>query len=177
MEQPDIEPDWRIERSMLVDAQPSQFIEVDLAIFLAEIAIPNTPIRDGSANAMNKLADGGFPLRGVLLPVKVFGYHDLGGQERPRLGHLDVLLLEDHLAVVVGDFGHPLFPFDLVERFDGRAAKDPRDAQRFASCGNGSSGSATGCGEFGTAGFRGRLNSSRDLFTSINHRFAFVIVF
>ena len=65
-----------------------------------------------------KLADGGFAFAGVLLAVKIFGDDDLGGQQRPGLGHLDVLLLEDDLAGVVGDFRRAPFPFDLVEGLD-----------------------------------------------------------
>ena len=35
-----------------------------------------------------------------------------------NLGHLDVALLEDHLALLVADDRRPRLPFDLVERID-----------------------------------------------------------
>ena len=66
-----------------------------------------------------------------MLAVKIFRDDDLGGEQRPRLGHLDVFLLENDLAGVVGDFGGAPLPFDLVERLDFRVAENAFDGQRF----------------------------------------------
>ena len=46
---------------------------------------------------------GSVPLRDVA--VEIFRDRDLGRQRAPGFRHLDVLLLEDHLAAVVGDLG------------------------------------------------------------------------
>ena len=43
----------------------------------------------------------------------------------PGLGHLDIFLLENHLAVIIGDFGGAFFPLDLVKGFDLGIAKNP----------------------------------------------------
>src|SRR5208282_5992501 len=51
-------------------------------------------------------------------PVEVLGDHDVGGGLRPALGGLDVFLLEDDLALLVGDGGGTEFPFHFVEGVD-----------------------------------------------------------
>jgi hypothetical protein len=78
---------------------------------------------------VDELAHGGFALAGVLLAVKVFRHDDLGGELRPGFGHLDVFLLEDDFAGVVGDFGGALFPLDLVKGFHLGITEDAFDAQ------------------------------------------------
>jgi hypothetical protein len=130
-EQPDVEPHRRIERAVLVQAQPGQLVVKNLAVRLAEITVRNAPIRNRPGDAVDELAHGGFALGGVLFAVKIFRDDDLGGEHRPGLGHLDVFLLENDLAGVVGDFGGALVPFDLVERLDLGVAENALDAQRF----------------------------------------------
>ena len=126
----DIEPHGRVERAVLVDAKPRQFLVKHLAVSLAEVTVLDAPIGNGAADTMDELAHGGFALGGALLAVKVFRHHHLVGQDRPGLGHLDVLLFEDHLAGVVGDLGGAAFPFELIERADPGVAERPGDGQR-----------------------------------------------
>src|SRR6185369_10392529 len=61
--------------------------------------------------------------------VEVFGDGDLGGESAPGLGHLDVLLLEDRLAGVVGDLSGALVPLDLVKRRNGFLTEDAGELQ------------------------------------------------
>jgi hypothetical protein len=49
--------------------------------------------------------------------VEIFRADHLGRENRPGLGHLDVLLLEDRFAGIIGDLGRALLPLDLVEGF------------------------------------------------------------
>ena len=112
---------------MLIDAEPGEFVVEGFAVGLAEVAILDAPIGDGAGDAVDELADGGFALAGVLFAVKIFRDDDLGGELRPRLGYLDVFLLEDHLAGIIGDFGGATVPFELVEGLDLGAAEDARD--------------------------------------------------
>ena len=128
--EPDVEPDRRIECAVLIQAQPGQLIVKHFAVGLGEIAVLDPPIRDRPANAVNELPHGGFPLRRALLAVKVLGNDHLGGQQRPRLGHFDVLLLENDFPGVVGDFRGPPLPFQLVEGIDLGVAENPLDAKR-----------------------------------------------
>ena len=124
MIEPDVEPDGRIERAVLVHAEPGQFFVENFAIFLGEIAVLDAPIGDGAADAMDQLANGRFALGGVLLAVKIFRDDHFCGEDRPGFRHFDVVLLENDFAAVVGDFGGAFIPFDLVEGLDLRVAED-----------------------------------------------------
>ena len=135
MEQAHVKPHRRIECAVLVEAEPSQFFIENFTVRLAEITVLDTPIRDSAADAMDELADGGFALGGVLFTVKIFGDDNFRGEHRPRLRHLDIFLLENDLAAVVGDFRGAFFPFDLVERLDLVVAENAFDAQRLLGFG------------------------------------------
>ena len=58
----------------------------------------------------------------VEVAAEVLADHDVGGELRPEVRDLDVLLLEDALAGLVGDAGGPVLPGDLVVRVDARAS-------------------------------------------------------
>ena len=127
----DVEPDRRIERAVLVEAKPSQFIVEDFAVGGVEIAVGDAPIGDGAADAVDQLAHRGFALGRMLFAVKILRHDDFGGQHGPGLRHFDVFLLEDDFAAVVGDFGGAAVPFDLVEGLDLGVAEDALDGQMF----------------------------------------------
>ncbi len=76
---------------------------------------------------MDELADGGFPFRGALLAIKVLGNDYFCGEQRPRFRDFDVFLLEDDLPGVVGDFGNPAFPLELIKRTGFGIAEDALD--------------------------------------------------
>ena len=86
-------------------------------------------------SAMDELAHRGFALGRVLLPVKILRDNDLCGEQRPRLRNLDVFLLENHLAGVVGDLGGAAVPFDLIEWLDFRVTENAPDGHRLFSRG------------------------------------------
>src|ERR1035441_6944622 len=87
VEQPDVEPDRRIERAALVHAQPGKFLVKKLAVGLAEISVRDTPVCNRPADAVDELAHGGLALGGVHLAVKIFRDDDFGGEQRPRFRH------------------------------------------------------------------------------------------
>ena len=147
MEKTDVEPNRGIESAVLVEAEPGQFIVKQLAAGLVEIAVAHAPIRQRAADAVDELADGGFAFAGVLLAVKILGDDHLGGQFGPGLGRLDVILPEDDLAGVVGDFGRAPVPFDLVEGFDVGVAENPFEGKGLAGRGRAASGGGIGARE------------------------------
>src|SRR4030095_15415077 len=55
MMKPDVEPDGRIERPILVHAEPSQFVVENLAVRLGEIAILDSPVGDCPSHAVDQL--------------------------------------------------------------------------------------------------------------------------
>jgi hypothetical protein len=61
--------------------------------------------------------------------AEVLAGHDVGGQGGPALRELEVLLLEDDLAVLVGDGGVAQVPLDGVVRVDVGAREPALDRQ------------------------------------------------
>src|SRR6266550_4995142 len=49
------------------------------------------------------------------IAVEIFRNRDLGRQRTPALWDLDVILLENNLAAVIGDLRRAPFPFDLIK--------------------------------------------------------------
>ncbi len=70
---------------------------------------------------MHQLADRVFAaaLIGVRamrdVAVKILGDGNLRCQWAPGFGHRHILLLENSFPAIIGDFGGPILPFDLVE--------------------------------------------------------------
>ena len=113
----DIEPDRTVEGELLFHQEVGQLIREDLRVLLAgEVAILAAPAGEGLHDAANQLPDAVFPLGRAQRPAKVFRYHHVSGELGPRLGDLDVVLLEHHLALLAGDHGATLLPLDLSER-------------------------------------------------------------
>jgi hypothetical protein len=54
------------------------------------------------------------PIRDIA--VEIFRDGNFRGQFAPTTWHFDVLLFENNLAAVIGDFGSAALPFQLVER-------------------------------------------------------------
>ena len=140
MMEPDVEPDRRVERAVLIHAKPGQLVVKSLGCFrVREIAVGDSPVGDRSRDAMHQLPHGRFPaalvrIRAVRdVAVEIFRDRDLGRERAPALRHLDVLLLEDHLAAVVGDFRRAPLPIDLVERRHIRVAEHALETAALAS--------------------------------------------
>ena len=79
-----------------------------------EVALSHSPVADGFGDAGDELANSGFALGSADLAVQVFRGHDVGGGHRPVFGDFDVLLLEDHVALGIGDLSEAEIPFDFV---------------------------------------------------------------
>ncbi len=122
-----VEPDRGIEGAVLIQAQPDQFLVEHFAICLLEVTILHAPVGDGAANPVDQLPHRSLALRSALLTVEILGDHYLGGEQRPTLGHLHVLLLKDDLIGVVRDLRSAAFPFHLVKGTDPIGAEYPID--------------------------------------------------
>ena len=88
--QTDIEPNWRVEGAVLIQAEPGQFIVKNLRCFrVREIAIGHAPIRDRLSDAMNQLAHRSLTTALVRvgaigeIAVKVFRNRDFSGEWAP----------------------------------------------------------------------------------------------
>ena len=98
----------------------------------------------------------GLALRRAEVAAEVLADDDVGGELAPEVGDLDVLLLEDALARLVGDARGPVLPGDLVVGMDARAgpaalegqAVDRRRAVQLGAVEGGPvrAGVAVGCG-------------------------------
>src|SRR5262249_25630573 len=116
MVQTHIEPNRRVERAILIEAQPGQFLVKDFPDCFAEISVSNAPIGNRPANPMNELPHRRLSFGRTLLAIKIFRHHHFGRQLRPRFWRLHVLLLENYLAAIVANFRGSIFPFELIER-------------------------------------------------------------
>ena len=126
----DIEPDRRIEGCVLAQQDMRELIVEDGGIFIAaEIAVGLAPVADGLCDSPNQLTDTGFSVGGADRAVQVFGSHDVGGRHRPVFGDLDVFLLEDHVALSIGDLSKTEFPFDFVIGRDTRLGKETAELE------------------------------------------------
>ena len=94
-----------------------------------EVALGLGPGGDRVDDAVDELADGGLALRRAEVAAEVLADDDVGGELAPEVGDLDVLLLEDALADLVGDAGGPVLPGDLVVGMDARAGPAALEGQ------------------------------------------------
>ncbi len=114
--EPDVEPHRRIERGVLVQAQPGQVaIEVPGVLRRGEVAVLQAPVGDRPADAVDQLPHALLALAGVHFAVEILVGHDVGGQLRPGGGDLAIALLEDHLAPFALDRRGAQVPGDRVE--------------------------------------------------------------
>ena len=85
------------------------------AVFLCfEVVAAETPIGDGVDDAVDELADAGFPFGRAHAAVEIFADDDIGGGLRPIGRHFNVALLEKHRAFVVPNGGGAPFPGNLL---------------------------------------------------------------
>src|SRR5438270_799331 len=134
-----VEPYGRVERGVLAHEDMDEFVVEGGTIFGgAEIALCHSPVADGFGDAGDQLADSGFALGSPNLAVQIFAGHDVGGSHRPVFGYFDVFLLEDHVALRVGDLRKTEVPFNFVVRRDTWFGEEAADGEaRSSLLGNG----------------------------------------
>ena len=116
---PDVEPDRRVERQLLVDDQVGQLgLEGAQVLFRGEVVLVLRPAGDGVDYAVDQLTDAGLALGRAQVAAEVLADDDVGGELAPERRDLDVLLLEDADALLVADARGPGLPRDLVVGVD-----------------------------------------------------------
>jgi len=95
----------------------------------AEVSLGVSPVADSLGDAGDELADAGLALGRVELAVEILAGDDVCGRHRPVLGDLDVFLLEDHVALGVGDLSGTEFPFDFVVGRDARLREEATEGE------------------------------------------------
>ena len=117
MEQADVEPNRRVERGVLMNAQPRQIAVEILGVgSRGEIAVFQAPVGDRAADTVNKLPDAPLAFRGAVFTVKILVNDDVGRQLGPENRNFAVFLLEQNLAAFALDGGSSRFPFNRVKR-------------------------------------------------------------
>src|SRR5204862_1994852 len=72
VEETHVKPDRRIERPVLIDAQPGQLVVKHSAVRPAEVTVTDAPVRDRSTDPLKELLDRRLTLRRVLFAIKIF---------------------------------------------------------------------------------------------------------
>src|SRR5438105_1552801 len=104
--QADVEPHGRIERPVLMQAEPCQVAIEPLAVLRAgEIAVLQTPIGNRPGYAVHKLADTIFALGCADFTIEILTADNVRRELAPERRHFAVGLLEDQLAVLALDLG------------------------------------------------------------------------
>ena len=106
-----VEPDGRVEGHVLADEQVDEFVVEGGGVFGgAEVSVLHAPVANGFGHSRYQLAHTGFALVGADLSVKILRGDYVGRGHGPVFGNFDVLLLEDHAALGVGDLSVAEFP-------------------------------------------------------------------
>ena len=113
----DVEPDRRVEAGVLVEEDVRQLGVEGLGVLLGRRSSRPRAPQPAMVSATRPMSWRTLRSRSGVprWPRKYFGDHHVGGRLRPELGHLDVLLLEDLLALLVRDHGVAQLPLDGVE--------------------------------------------------------------
>ena len=126
----DVEPDGRVEGDLLVEEKVAELgVEGVGVLSRGEVAAFDAPVADGLSDADDECANAALALGGTDLTVEVLGGDDVGRGHGPVGGDLDVLLLEDDLALEVLNDGVAELPDDLVEGRDAGACEVAREGE------------------------------------------------
>src|SRR3989442_412521 len=118
---PNVEPDWAVERGHLVEKNVSKLSLEYLSLFLVqEVLALHAPFRYRLCNSVQELADARFSLTGPEASTKIFRSDNVSSGLRPERRGLDALLFENNLTLMIGNYGVPRFPFYRVIRMDAR---------------------------------------------------------
>jgi hypothetical protein len=116
MKEADIEPNGRVERAVLMEAQPGEIAVEVFAVFAGgEIAVGGAPVGDRAGDAVDELAGAVLALGSAGLAVEILTDDDVGGQGAPGFGDLAIGLLEQDVAGLILDLGRPLLPGNGLE--------------------------------------------------------------
>jgi hypothetical protein len=115
-----------------------------------EVAVGLAPRVDGVGDAGDHLLDRALAVGGAQRAAEVLLHDDVGRGLRPRLGELDLALLEVHLAVGAADDGVAQLPLDLGERIHALAGEEALDGEARAGVTDDAAGGALGA--LGSAG-------------------------
>jgi hypothetical protein len=126
-----VEPDWRIERAVLMNTEPGQLAVEPLAVFCGgEVTVFHAPVGNCPRYTMDKLPDALLALGRAVFAVKIFADDDVCRQLAPVFGHFAIGLLEENFACFSLDNGGSLVPLDRLERIgDIVRAKDLVNSQ------------------------------------------------
>ena len=112
-----VEPYGRVERPVLVQAQPGQVAVEPFAVGRrGEVAVFDAPVGDRAGDAVDELLDAVFAVGALHVAVEVLAANDVGRQLGPKGRNFAVGLLEQHFAVLAFDGGGADFPVDGVEQ-------------------------------------------------------------
>ena len=133
--QADVEPDRRVERPVLVQAEPGQLAVEPLAVFGAgEVAVVNAPIGNRAADAMDQLPHAVFALRRANFAVEVLAHDDVGGQLAPEWSGTSQSVCSNSTSPDFAlDGGGAQIPLDGVERV-GDIGRAKHGFDRQATC-------------------------------------------
>jgi hypothetical protein len=100
----EVEPDRAVERHALRHEHVGELVGERLGVVRRrEVARRVAPLADLPDHAPDQLLDAALAIRRVEVAAEILRDHDVGGELRPALGDLDVLLLEDDLTALSGD--------------------------------------------------------------------------
>src|SRR4029078_4915128 len=116
---PDVEPDRRGKRHLLVDEEMGELrLEGGAVLARREVALGERPGADRVDHAIDELLDAGLALGRADVPAEVLAHDDVGRELATEVWDLDVLLPEDALAGLALDAGGAALPGDLVVGVD-----------------------------------------------------------
>src|SRR5262249_20089202 len=116
VEQTHVEPDRRVERTVLVQTERSELVVEPFGVFrCGEIPVSAPPVGNRPCDPVDELADARLSFRRVELAVEVFTGHDVSSELAPSPGNLAAGLLEDRPTALVLDLRSAELPVHLVE--------------------------------------------------------------
>src|SRR2546423_10823673 len=68
------------------------------------------PVRHGVADALDELPDARLPLRRAQMAAEILGGDNIRSELGPGFGDIDIVLLEDYVALLACDYGRALVP-------------------------------------------------------------------
>ena len=91
MIQAHVEPDRRVERAVLMQAEPGEIaVEVFAVVGGLKVTIINAPVGNGAGHTVNYLLNTGFPLGSIRLTIEVFADYNVRRQRAPALGNFAI---------------------------------------------------------------------------------------